>query len=175
MKLNQIKNTIYLLIAMSIFSQCNTVSKTTTVVQGFDVNKYLGKWYEIARLDFRFERDLNNVTATYSLNANGTIKVDNQGFAFKTNQWKRSIGKAKFVDKTNEGRLKVSFFGPFYAGYNIIRIDPDYRYALICGDSNKYMWILSREKNIPENIKSDYLNVAKSLGYNISDLTWTKQ
>ncbi|HVS98504.1 MAG TPA: lipocalin family protein [Puia sp.] len=143
------------------------------VVRNFAIHKYLGKWYEIARLDVSFERDLSNVTATYSLNPNGSIRVDNQGYAFKKNKWKGSIGKAKFVSSTDEGRLKVSFFGPFYAAYNIARLDKEYRYALVVGSSSKYMWILAREKTIPDNIKTDYLNTARQLGYDTAALIWT--
>ncbi|OXA84298.1 lipocalin family protein [Flavobacterium hercynium] len=151
-----------------------TIPKNATAVDNFDKARYLGKWYEIARLDFKWEKDLNNVTAEYSLNENGTIKVDNRGYNVKKDKWEQSTGKAKLVTKDNVGMLKVSFFGPFYSGYNIVAIDPDYKYALVVGESLKYMWILSRETTIPENIKTDYLKKAKEIGYTTSDLVWTK-
>ena len=151
-----------------------TIPKNATAVDDFDKARYLGKWYEIARLDFKWEKNLNNVTAEYSLNENGTIKVDNRGYNVKKDKWEQSIGKAKLVTKDNVGMLKVSFFGPFYSGYNVIAIDPDYKYALVAGESLKYMWILSRETTIPENIKAEYLRKAKEIGYTTSDLVWTK-
>ena len=143
-------------------------------VKPFKVEKYTGKWYEIARLDYKWERNLDNVTATYTLNDDGTIKVDNKGFHTKKDKWKQSIGKAKFVDDTNEGLLKVSFFGPFYSGYSIIALDEQYRYALVAGESTKYLWILSREKTIPETLKNQYLQKARDIGYKTDDLIWVK-
>jgi len=135
------------------------------VVTSFDVEKYSGKWYEIARLDFYWEKGLSQVTAEYTLNPDGTIKVDNKGFDAKKNKWKQSVGKAKFIGNKDEGALKVSFFGPFYSGYNVVKIDPEYRYALVFGEDLDNMWILSREKTIPEDIKQRFLSKAKSLGY----------
>ena len=161
-------------IAFLLYSCGSTIPKNATAVQNFDKSKYLGKWYEIARLDFKYEKGLNNVTAEYSLNDNGTIKVDNKGYDVKKDKWEQSIGKAKFVKKDNVGMLKVSFFGPFYSGYNVLAIDPDYKYALIAGESLKYMWILSRETSIPENIKLDYLRKAQEIGYDTSELVWVK-
>ena len=146
--------------------------KNVEVVNPFDQKMYLGKWYEIARLDYSWERNLNNVTATYSLRTDGKIKVDNEGYNTKKNKWVESIGKAKPAGDPKEGSLKVSFFGPFYAAYNVVAIDDAYQYALVVGESTKYVWILSREKTIPEDIKKKYLEKAKSLGYNTDDLVW---
>lgn len=152
----------------------STIPKNAKAVTNFDKAKYLGKWYEIARLDYKWEKDLDNVTAEYSLNENGTIKVDNKGYNVKKDKWEESIGKAKLVKKDNVGMLKVSFFGPFYAGYNVIAVDPEYKYALVAGESLKYMWILSREKTIPESIKADFLIKAQEIGYKVTDLVWVK-
>jgi apolipoprotein D and lipocalin family protein len=158
-----------------VFYSCATIPKGAKAVTPFDKAKYLGKWYEIARMDFRFERNLSNTTAIYSGNPDGTIKVDNQGFNYKTNKWKQAIGKAKFLDDPNVAMLKVSFFGPFYAGYNVIALDKDYKYALVAGKNLSYLWILSRETSIPENIKQDYLALAKKLGYKTDELIWVDQ
>ena len=141
-------------------------------VTPFDKERYLGKWYEIARIDFKYERNLNNTTAEYSLNANGTIKVDNKGYNTKKGKWEQAIGKAKFVGDDNIAMLKVSFFGPFYAGYNVIAIDAEYRNALVAGESLKYLWILSRDTSITDEIKNKYLKTAAEFGYNTSDLLW---
>ncbi|MBW1656665.1 lipocalin family protein [Flavobacterium quisquiliarum] len=151
-----------------------TIPKNATAVVDFDKAKYLGRWYEIARLDYKWERDLDNVTAEYSLNENGTIKVDNKGYNVKKDKWEQSIGKARFVKKDNIGMLKVSFFGPFYSGYNVIAVDDDYKYALVAGKSLDYMWILSRETTMPESIKADFLIKAQEIGYNVSNLVWVK-
>lgn len=153
---------------------CATIPKGATAVKPFNKEKYLGKWYEIARLDFKFERNLNNTTAHYSIRKDGKIKVDNKGFNTKTKKWEQAIGKAKFVENEKIAKLKVSFFGPFYSGYNVIAIDTDYKYALIFGKNLKYMWILSRETTIPENIKNNYLQIAKDIGYNTNELIWVE-
>lgn len=161
-------------VALALYSCGATIPEKAKAVTNFDKTKYLGKWYEIARLDFKYEKGLNNVTAQYSLNNNGTIKVDNKGYNVKKDKWEESIGKAKFVKKDDVGMLKVSFFGPFYAGYNVIAIDDNYKYALVAGENLKYMWILSRETTIPESIKANYLIKAQEIGYNVSDLVWTE-
>ena len=150
------------------------IPRGANAVSPFRKEKFLGKWYEIARMDYKFEKHLNNVTATYSLNENGTIRVDNRGYDYKNHEWKESIGKAKFVKTEDLGRLKVSFFGPFYAGYNVIAIDKDYQYALVAGHNLNYLWILSREKTIPGFIKEAYLATARSIGYNTDQLIWTE-
>ena len=153
---------------------CSTIPKNVVAVSSFDKEQYLGKWYEIARFDFIFERNLDNTTAAYSLNENGSIKVDNQGYNTKNKKWTQAIGKAKFVEDESLAMLKVSFFGPFYGGYNVIAIDPNYKYALVAGDSLKYLWILSRETEIPNEIKTEYLKVAENIGYDTSQLLWIK-
>jgi apolipoprotein D and lipocalin family protein len=157
------------------FNSCQTIPKGASAIKPFVIEKYLGQWYEIARMDFTFERDLSNVTANYSLNNKGTIKVVNRGYNYKTKQWKQAVGKAKFAGTQNEGRLKVSFFGPFYAAYNVIAVDNEYKYALVVGKNLKYIWILSRETTIPDEIKQNYLDIAQKLGFNTSILIWTDQ
>ncbi len=163
---------LYAIVIMIGISCCSSIPKGVVAVKPFDKERYLGKWYEIARLDFKYERDLNNTTAEYSINTNGTIKVYNKGYNVKKGKWVQAIGKAKFVGNDNIAMLKVSFFGPFYSGYNVIALDSDYRYALVAGASLKYLWILSRETSIPEEIKNKYLKIAENYGYNISDLLW---
>ncbi len=152
----------------------STIPQGATAVKPFDVKRYAGKWYEIARLDFKYEKGLNNTTAQYTLNDNGTIEVVNRGYDTAKAKWDEAKGKAKFVDSPEEAKLKVSFFGPFYSGYNVIALDPEYKYALIAGESLKYLWLLSRERTMPENIKQEYLEKARSIGYNTDDLVWVK-
>ena len=153
---------------------CNSIPEKATAVHPFNKEKYLGKWYEIARFDFRFERDLNQTTATYSLNKDGSIKVLNQGYNYKTKEWKSAEGKAKFAGNDTIAMLKVSFFGPFYAGYNVLALDSNYQYALVGGSSLDYLWILSREKTIPDSIKTAYLSIAQQIGYDTQKLIWVE-
>ena len=157
----------------SLFS-CAKIPEGAVAVTPFYKEKYLGKWYEIARIDFKYERDLNNTTAEYSINDDGSIKVDNKGYNTKTGEWDQAIGKAKFVGSENVGRLKVAFFASFYSGYNVIAIDDDYQYALVAGQSLKYLWILSRTTTIPEDVKENYLKIAEDIGYDTSDLLWVE-
>ena len=161
-------------IGIFCFYSCQTIPKDVVAVKPFYQEKYLGKWYEIARLDFKFEKNLNNTTAEYSLREDGKIKVVNKGYNTKKEKWVASTGKAKFVGDSKVAMLKVSFFGSFYAGYNVIAIDDDYKYALVAGKNLDYLWILSRETTIPDNIKNDYLKIAHDIGYRTEELIWVK-
>lgn len=163
------------IVGLGLLSSCAVgIPKGATAVQNFDSKKYLGKWYEIARFDFRFERGLNNVTATYSMKDNGNIKVDNKGYNYEKKNWSQSTGEAKFVGSENEARLKVSFFKPIWAGYNVIDMDENYTYALVAGNNLDYLWILSREKTIPQAYKERFLEKAKKIGYDTSKLIWVE-
>lgn len=144
-------------------------------VEDFDVEKYSGTWYEVARYDFKFEKGLKNVTANYSLNTDGTIKVINRGFNTKTQQWQEAQGKAKFNGKPDRGALKVSFFGPFYSGYNVVMMSPAYKHALVFGESKDYVWMLSRQKTISAPAKKKFLEKMLEAGYDIERLVWTVQ
>lgn len=152
-----------------------TIPKGAVAVSPFSAQKYLGKWYEIARLDFYFERGLSKTTAHYSMNEDGTIKVVNRGYDATKQQWKEAQGRAKFVDSPDVAMLKVSFFGPFYAGYNVIALDSEYRYALVVGKNLNYMWFLSREQTMPQQIVSQYIALAQSIGFDTSQLIWVEQ
>ncbi|UII25961.1 lipocalin family protein [Fulvivirga maritima] len=160
--------------AIALFKPKKYIPEGIEPIKAFDKERYLGKWYEIARFDFRFEKGLSNVTAEYSLNDNGSIKVVNRGYADKKGKFKESVGKAKFVQDDQTAQLKVSFFGPFYAGYNVIAIDPDYKNALVVGESRDYMWLLSRDTTMPEDIKKAYLDLAEKHGFDTSQLVWTE-
>jgi len=142
-----------------------------TVVTPFDTMRYLGRWYEIARLDFRHEKNLDNTTAHYSLNKDNSIKVVNQGWNYVKEEWEVAEGKAK-PRKKNTGALKVSFWGPFYDEYNVVEITNDYQYALVFGKNTDYMWILSREKTMPEIVRQYFVLKAQSFGYNTDKLVW---
>lgn len=157
-----------------LFGSCSTIPPGVKAVTSFEKERYLGMWYEIARFDIRFERNLNNVTATYSLNDDGTIRVYNRGYNYLKNSWQDITGRAKFVGDPTVAMLKVSFFGPFYAGYNVIALDAEYKYALVSGSSLNYLWILSREKTIPEKIKTEYFKIAQNAGFKTDNLIWVE-
>jgi apolipoprotein D and lipocalin family protein len=143
-------------------------------VNRLDIRRYAGVWYEIARFPHRFEKDLQKVTATYSLLENGGIKVTNRGINGK-GKWKEVNGKAFVPDSAEPGKLKVQFFWPFRAPYWVHRIDEDYRFALVGGPGSDYLWVLCRDKTMPEAIYQDYLKTAQELGYDISRLEMVQQ
>jgi len=140
-------------------------------VDNFNIDKYLGLWYEIARMNFYWEKDKTNTTARYLKNEDGSIQVINRGYDTNKKEWKKSKGNAIQIEP-NSGKLKVAFFGPFYSPYNVIDIDDHYQYALVAGKNTDYLWILSREKSIPDGIKHRFLEKAKSVGYEIENLVW---
>lgn len=169
------KMTIGLLVLVIIaLNSCAGIPEGFTAVDSFEVDRYLGKWYEIARFDFTFEKDLDNTTAEYSWNDDGTVKVFNSGFNYVKNKKEEATGKAKFRGDPSIAELKVSFFGPFYGGYNVVALDGDYEYALVAGDNLDYLWILSRTKTIPEDIKNLYIDLAEKGGYDTSRFIWVK-
>ncbi|WP_229006903.1 lipocalin family protein [Methylophilus sp. Leaf408] len=151
-----------------------------TIVRSFDPAQHLGTWYEIARLDNRFEKGLEQVTANYTLQDDGSIKVVNRGFDPQKKDWSEAVGKAKFIDPANAdgsrtGRLKVSFFGPFYGDYNILIVDkPYYNYALVSSGS-EYLWILSRTPQLTYPIKQHLIAKAKELGFATEKLLFIRQ
>jgi apolipoprotein D and lipocalin family protein len=159
-------------VLLLLLTSCQSIPKGAEVVTDFEKEKYLGTWYELARLDHRFERNLTNVTAEYTLKDDGRIKVINRGYDTEAESWKQAEGKAKFREDENIGKLKVSFFGPFYSGYNVIALDDDYQYAMIAGKDLDYLWLLSRKTTMPESITSDYLSQAENIGYDTSELIW---
>ncbi|MCO4292623.1 lipocalin family protein [Solitalea sp. MAHUQ-68] len=173
--MNKIFISVTLIIGIGIlFNSCTSIPPKARPVENFDVNRYLGTWYEIARFDFRFEKDLNNTSAHYTLDKKGNVIVLNSGFNFKKDKWTKAEGVAKFRGDKSVAALKVSFFGPFYSGYNVVALDENYQYALIAGRNLDYLWILSREKSIPQEVKTKYLKIAKEIGYDTSRLIWVK-
>lgn len=148
-----------------------------TPITGFDLDRYLGRWYEIARLDHAFERGLSNVSATYSPRDDGGIKVLNRGYDDRTGVWQEAEGRAYFTGEPTVGSLKVSFFGPFYGGYHIIALDQEnYSWAMISsGPSRDYLWILARTRQLPPTVLERLLEQAKTLGFATDALIWVKQ
>jgi len=166
------------LIALFIvfLANCTGIPDGLKAVEDFNINRYTGTWYEIARLDNRFEKGLEKIAATYQLREDGGVDVINKGWNEQTGEWNQVEGKAYFIDKPTIGRLKVSFFGPFYGGYNIIDLDKkDYSYALVTGPDKSYLWILSKTKHLPEETQTTLINKAKALGFTTNDLIFVKQ
>ncbi len=154
------------------FCSCGTTKKVdNAAVSTLDLNRYLGQWYELARFDHFFERDLNYCTATYVLQDDGSVKVINQGK--KNGKWKVSEGKAKLTEEP--GILRVSFFGPFYSDYRVLMLAPDYSYALVGGSSDDYLWILSRTQQLNRETRDLILAEAHRRGYETEDLIWVQQ
>lgn len=165
-----------ILIALLLFiAGCAGIPENIEPVKGFEVNRYLGKWYEIARLDHSFERGLTMVTAEYSLRDDGGIDVVNSGFDPRKKTWKKAFGKAYFTAGQDTGRFKVSFFWPFYGGYNIIELDKDkYSYALVCGPGKNYLWLLARQPKMEESTKARLIMKAKDLGFDTDRLIFVE-
>jgi len=154
---------------------CTSVPKGLEPVSGFDGTRYMGKWYEIARLDHSFERNLSNVSAMYTAKENGEIAVLNRGYNEKTGEWKQIEGNARFVGDETVGSLKVSFFGPFYGGYHVIELDSvGYSYAMVSGPSLSYLWILSRTTALNEAIYSKLVSRAAESGFDTTELIRVK-
>lgn len=156
----------YLLLTISLLlSSCMGVPDYIKPVKEFQLKPYLGTWYEIARLDHRFERGLSHVTANYSLREDGGVKVINKGYSQKDRKWNVAEGKAYFVGDTDTGHLKVSFFGPIYSSYIIFDLDKTYQYVLVSGSDKKYFWILARQPQLDSGLLNQLIEKAKSKGF----------
>ena len=155
---------------------CVKVPKGVEPVTGVNLNRYLGKWYEVARLDHSFERGLTDVTAEYSLEKDGKVAVVNRGYDPLKKKWSEAKGRAYFVENMSDrGFLKVSFFGPFYGSYVIADLDKEnYQYALVCGPDRSYLWILARTPGLGDEVKDRLLKKAKKLGFETEKLIWVK-
>lgn len=169
--LNTIRTWLHTAIAAALMlTGCTGAPKGSHPIAHLDIPRYLGTWYEIARFDHRFERGLECVTATYALRPDGRLSVINRGRNNRTRQWKEVEGKASTLMTPADGRLKVSFFGPFYSGYNILALDADYQYALVAGPNHRYLWILSRTPMLDEAHYDKLIAIAQSQGFDTSAL-----
>ncbi|AVI64428.1 lipocalin [Shewanella sp. WE21] len=167
-----------LLLVISIFllSGCLGMPKLVQPVNDFELNKYLGKWYEIARLDHSFERGLSQVSAEYSLKEDGGVRVINRGFSAAKNEWKEAEGKAYFVNGDSEGYLKVSFFGPFYGSYVVFELDHEnYQYAFISGPDTDYLWLLAKTPTVSPEVLQKFVEMSKARGFDTDSLIYVQQ
>jgi apolipoprotein D and lipocalin family protein len=158
-----------------LLGACTGVPGGVEVIDGFELDRYLGTWYEIARLDHSFERGLTNVTANYSMREDGGVRVLNRGYDTEKGEWDEAEGKAYFVGEPDVGSLKVSFFGPFYGGYNIIELDKtDYRYSLVAGPDRGYLWILARTPDLDPTTRDRLVSVARDLDFPVDELIFVE-
>lgn len=141
-------------------------------VSPFDVQRYAGRWYELARLDHVFERGMTDASATYTARPDGSVRVVNRGYVPATGKWREAVGRALFTGAPTTGSLKVSFFGPFYGGYHVAALDPDYRWALVLGSDTSYCWVLARDKQLAAAQRDAIVARARALGVDTSALIW---
>ena len=166
-----------LLFSLLGLSACSTTPpEGMTPVTPFDLTRYEGKWYELARLDHSFERGLTDVSATYRAQADGSVEVINRGYDKKRGAWRQAVGLALFTGESNQASLKVSFFGPFYGGYHVVALDQqNYRWAMVVGPDRDYLWILARDKQLPADVRTGLLRQARELGLDFDKLIWVEQ
>lgn len=163
----------WLVLPLLLLSGCLGYPEGVSPVREFEVNRYLGTWHEIARLDHSFERGLQRVTAVYELREDDGLRVINRGYSTEKEQWQQAEGRAYFVRSRDEGYLKVSFFGPFYASYVIFELDrKNYQYAWVTSSDRSYLWLLSRTPQVDEAILQRFRERAKNLGYAIDELIY---
>jgi apolipoprotein D and lipocalin family protein len=166
----------FLVFTTLLLAGCLGIPEGVAPVKDFELKHYLGKWYEIARLDHSFERGLENVTAEYAMRQDGGVSVLNRGYSPEKKKWKEARGKAYFVNKPNEGYLKVSFFGPFYGSYVVFELDKkDYQYAFVSGPDTSYLWLLARTPMLPKEVMDRFRQRAKELGFDTSKLIFVQQ
>jgi len=155
---------------------CTAPPDGVTPLSDFDSRRYLGQWYEIARLDHRFERGLSNVTAQYEANADGSLRVINRGLDRGACRWKQAEGKARFLGAPSVASLSVTFFWPFSGGYHVIALDrQDYAWAMVSGPSRDYLWILARRPELDAKIQAQLIEQARGLGFETAALILVDQ
>ena len=166
-----VNKTVFILLVIIALSGCLGVPSGIEPVDNFQLDRYLGRWYEIARLDHSFERGMDNVTAEYVMRDDGGIKVVNSGRSIATGEIKRAEGRAYFVESPNSGHLKVSFFGPFFGSYVIFELDTqNYQYAFIAGNSHDYLWLLARSPEVSQELIDHFKSSVSKLGFNADNL-----
>ena len=165
---------IVLLVA-TIVTGCTGLPKGVAPIDNFELDRYLGTWYEIARLDHRFERGLSRVTANYTLRDDGGVEVQNRGYSASDEKFKDATGKAYFINKPSTGHLKVSFFGPFYASYIVFKLDPEYQHVYVSGHNKKYLWLLSRTPTVSEELIARFKSEVGQLGFDVDGLILVDQ
>ncbi|MDA8815250.1 lipocalin family protein [Luminiphilus sp.] len=160
------------MLCIVLLVSCTGLPDNVEPVSQFDTEQYLGAWYEIARLDHSFERNLERVTATYGLNEDGSISVLNKGFNTEKGEWRQAEGVAKPMGSSDIAHLKVSFFGPFYGTYAVFELADDYSHAFVSGYNTDYLWLLAREPDVSAEVRQRFINESQALGFDTSKLIW---
>lgn len=169
-----VKN-VGLLLSCLLLASCLGRPEAVLPVAELDTQRYLGTWYEVARLDHSFERGLSNVTADYSLRDDGGLRVINRGYSAEEGDWQQAEGRAYTIKEGQPGHLKVSFFGPFFGSYVVFELDSNYQYAFVAGNTTNYLWLLARTPTISDELKKYFLQRAEALGFEVEDLIFVDQ
>jgi len=167
---------ILLVVFAALLSGCLGMPDSVKPVSGFELNNYLGKWYEVARLDHSFERGLTQVTAEYKMRSDGGVSVLNRGYSEAEGEWKEAEGKAYFVNSDTDAYLKVSFFGPFYGSYVVFELDREnYSYAFVSGPDTDYLWLLSRTAVVEPAAMDKFIQMSAERGFDTGKLIFVAQ
>ena len=165
------KKIALMMFAAGLLAGCTSAEKIPAV-KNFDTARYMGKWYEYRRLPNYFERGMTDVSAEYTLQKDGTVKVVNRGI-YK-NKEKSITGTLRSAGSPGTGELEVSFFKPFYGSYRIIKLAPDYRYSVVTGRNKSLLWILSRTRELPAEDVEEIMTFLKQHGFPVEKLTATQ-
>ncbi|MDO6500122.1 lipocalin family protein [Photobacterium sanguinicancri] len=163
-----------ILLSLLLLAGCTYIPDGIEPVKSFNLSRFLGQWYEVARLDHSFESGLSEVSATYTQRDDQGLNVINRGYSKEKNQWNEAIGKGYFVDNTDIGHLKVSFWGPFYSSFVIFELGENYDYAFVAGYSKDYLWLLSRTPQVDPHILKKFIADAERKGFDTSKLVMVK-
>jgi apolipoprotein D and lipocalin family protein len=164
-----------LLLSCLLLASCLGRPEGVLPVEQLDSQRYLGTWYEVARLDHSFERGLSNVTADYSMREDGGLRVINRGYSVEEGDWQQAEGRAYRIEDDQPGHLKVSFFGPFFGSYIVFELDSDYQHAFVAGNTTGYLWLLARTPTISDDLKEHFLQRAEGLGFEVDELIFVDQ
>lgn len=160
-------------ITLSLLGCASSSHKSIEPISDFVLSDYLGKWYEIARIDHGFQKNIVNGTAQYRLREDGLVEVINQGFNENNKEWEKAIGVAKLKGESNIAHLRVSFFWPIYGDYKVFYLESDYSVALVTGSTSEYYWLLSRTPTLPREDIVRYMHIAKDAGIDVSKVIFT--
>lgn len=166
-------NKVMMVVLVMLLGGCLGMPKTVQPVNNFELDRYLGTWYEIARLDHSFERGLTRIQAEYSLHDDGGVRVLNKGYSVEKQAWQEAEGKAYFVESPDQGYLKVSFFGPFYGSYVVFGLDQEnYQYAFVSGPDTSYLWLLARTPQVAPEVLEGFKQAARERGFDTEELIY---
>ncbi len=166
-------NKVLMVVLAMLLGGCLGMPKTVQPVNNFELDRYLGTWYEIARLDHSFERGLTRIQAEYSLRDDGGVRVLNKGYSVEKQAWQEAEGKAYFVESPDQGYLKVSFFGPFYGSYVVFGLDQEnYQYAFVSGPDTSYLWLLARTPQVAPAVLEGFKQAARERGFDTEQLIY---